>query len=330
MSKMRQVLGNRVALALAAWVVYVLAFMLLYRLIGATTTVLVGLPVVVIGGLFGMWAGLLTGLLALPLSALLVTLAGGVGWDVVLRGLPGFFLLILVGAVVGRLRDLRERAKWELAERQRVEEELRKHRDHLEELVEERTAELASSEEFLNSVIEQSPASLWISDSEGTLIKMNLSCRELFGATDEEAVGKYNLFKDNLIEEQGFIPLVENVFEKGEIARFTIDYDLPRVEHVKVNGATHRILDVIISPVKDMHGKVTNAIVQHKDITERREAEEKLKQTVADLERTNAELERFNRLAVGRELRMIELKRQINELSEQLGKEPPYDVSLLE
>ena len=63
--------------------------------------------------------------------------------------------------------------------------------------------ELASSKRFLNSVIEQSPASLWISDSEGTLIKMNQSCRELFGATDEEAVGKYNLLKDNLIEEQG-------------------------------------------------------------------------------------------------------------------------------
>jgi len=189
--------------------------------------------------------------------------------------------------------------------------------------------ELASSERFLNSVIEQSPASLWIADSEGTMIKMNQSCRELFGATDEEAVGKYNLLKDNLIEEQGFVPLVENVFEKGEIARFTIDYDLPKVEHVKVKGATHRILDVIVSPIKDMHGKVTNAIVQHKDITERREAEEKLKQTVADLERTNAELERFNRLAVGRELRMIELKRQINELSEQLGKEPPHDLSLL-
>ena len=59
-------------------------------------------------------------------------------------------------------------------------------------------------------------------------------------------------------------------------------------------------------------------------------AEEKLKQTVADLERSNADLARFNRLAVGRELRMIELKRQVNNLSEQLGKEPPYDVSFAE
>ena len=66
-----------------------------------------------------------------------------------------------------------------------------------------------------------------------------------------------------------------------------------------------------------------------REIARRKQAEEELRQTVAELERTNAELELFNRLAVGRELRMIELKRQINELSEQLGKEPPYDLSLL-
>jgi len=169
----------------------------------------------------------------------------------------------------------------------------------LDEVVEARTAklrhemtdrkkaeeELASSREFLNSVIERSPVSLWISNNEGTLIKMNQSCRELFGATDEEVVGKYNILKDNLIEEQGFIPLVENVFEKGEIARFTINYDLPRVEHVKISGAAHKILDVVISPIKDMHGKVTNAIVQHKDITERKRAEEALEKKQYYLEK---------------------------------------------
>ena len=59
------------------------------------------------------------------------------------------------------------------------------------------------------------------------------------------------------------------------------------------------------------------------EIAVRRQAEEALAQRVE-------ELELFNRLAVGRELRMIELKRQVNELSEQLGKESPYDLSLLE
>ena len=168
---------------------------------------------------------------------------------------------------------------------------------------------LVSSEEFLNSVIEHSPVSLWVSDSEGTLIKLNQSCRELFEATDEEVVGKYNILKDNLIERQGFIPLVENVFEKGEVARFTIDYDLPKVEHVEVTGATHRILDVVVSPIKDVHGKVTNAIIQHKDITEIKRAEEELKkhrerleemvqERTKELENAHEQLMRNEKLAV--------------------------------
>jgi PAS domain S-box-containing protein len=152
---------------------------------------------------------------------------------------------------------------------------------------------LSSSEAFLNSVIEQSTESLWVSDSEGTMMRMNPACRELFGITDEEVVGKYNLFKDNLIEEQGFMPLVEAVFRKGGIARFTTDYDLPKVEHIKVSGAMHRIIDVVISPIKDLSGKVTNAIIQHRDITERKQAEVRLQKTMEDLARSNAELEQF-------------------------------------
>jgi PAS domain S-box-containing protein len=138
---------------------------------------------------------------------------------------------------------------------------------------------LASSEQFLSNVIEQSPVSMWIADSEGTLIRMNQACRELFGITDEEAVGKYNILKDNLIEAQGFMALVAGVFEKGEIARFTIHYDVRRVEHIEVKGATHRILDVVVSPIKDIHGKLTNALVEHKDVTESKRVEEALQKS---------------------------------------------------
>lgn len=38
------------------------------------------------------------------------------------------------------------------------------------------------------------------------------------------------------------------------------------------------------------------------------------------------ELEEFNRLAIGRELRMVELKREVNELLAELGRESRYDV----
>lgn len=44
----------------------------------------------------------------------------------------------------------------------------------------------------------------------------------------------------------------------------------------------------------------------------------------------NYSLEEFNRLAVGREMRIIELKKQVNTLSTELGRPQPYDLSFAE
>jgi PAS domain S-box-containing protein len=60
------------------------------------------------------------------------------------------------------------------------------------------------------------------------------------------------------------------------------------------------------------------------DVTERKRTEDALRQHSEILERSNLELERFNRLVVGRELRMVELKRQINDLCVQSGQPAPY------
>ena len=38
------------------------------------------------------------------------------------------------------------------------------------------------------------------------------------------------------------------------------------------------------------------------------------------------ELEKFNSLAVGRELRMIDLKQEINNLLKSLSKDPEYEI----
>jgi FixJ family two-component response regulator len=63
------------------------------------------------------------------------------------------------------------------------------------------------------------------------------------------------------------------------------------------------------------------------------EANRKLRQKVElqdlqerQLEEKLSELERFNRLTVGRELRMIELKREVNELARKAGIDPPYEL----
>jgi PAS domain-containing protein len=56
------------------------------------------------------------------------------------------------------------------------------------------------------------------------------------------------------------------------------------------------------------------------DITDRKNAEDRLNEHVK-------ELESLNSLLVGRENRMIKLKREVNALSEELGREGPYDLT---
>jgi len=59
-------------------------------------------------------------------------------------------------------------------------------------------------------------------------------------------------------------------------------------------------------------------------------AEETALETSPERLRANEDLERFNILAVDREQRIIELKRQVNELARALGKQAPYDLSFIE
>jgi len=75
-------------------------------------------------------------------------------------------------------------------------------------------------------------------------------------------------------------------------------------------------------PVKDKTGEVIRLQGTVQDITKRKMAEEELKQRVE-------ELERFHRLSVGREIQMVELKKQINELSKKLGLKQPYKLSFI-
>jgi hypothetical protein len=49
-----------------------------------------------------------------------------------------------------------------------------------------------------------------------------------------------------------------------------------------------------------------------------------------ELTRSNEELRRFDDAAVERELRMIELKREINALSAELGRPPPYALDFID
>lgn len=71
--------------------------------------------------------------------------------------------------------------------------------------------------------------------------------------------------------------------------------------------------------LRNKSGKPVRMLGAHTDVTTLKKAEL--------VEHQKQELMDFNRLMVGRENRIIELKKQVNSLSRELGRRPPYDLS---
>ncbi|MCK9591037.1 MAG: PAS domain S-box protein [Methanoregula sp.] len=144
-----------------------------------------------------------------------------------------------------------------------------------EDITERRKAEndLKNTVVFLNSLIDQSPTPMWISNEKGILILINKACCDLFQIDEADVIGKYSIFEDLLVIEQGFLPRVRDVFEKGNVARFQIDYDTQHLKNLNLTKFVSLILEVTIFPVRDASGKITNAVIQHANITERKKAE---------------------------------------------------------
>lgn len=84
------------------------------------------------------------------------------------------------------------------------------------------------------------------------------------------------------------------------------------------NGLEH-VVSINAAPVRNSEGTITSGVVIFHDITAKREVESVLKQKIDDLER-------FNNLMIGRELKMMELKKEINDLLVESGQHTKYMI----
>lgn len=94
------------------------------------------------------------------------------------------------------------------------------------------------------------------------------------------------------------------------------------------NLATEESLRYMRDSAHSMSRKIDIAVSRRKEaIRTLADIKEKAEAASLELVKKVNELETFNRLAVGREMMMVELKRQMNKLSEKCGEKPLYNVS---
>ena len=86
--------------------------------------------------------------------------------------------------------------------------------------------------------------------------------------------------------------------------------------HARKDGSTFYGSGSVM-PLREKGGALQGYVKIMRDLTENQRTQEALRDHLA-------ELTRFNAAAVGRETRMIELKKEVNRLSARLGETAPY------
>ncbi len=146
--------------------------------------------------------------------------------------------------------------------------------------------ELASKEARLRTLLQTIPDLIWLKDLNGVYVFCNAKVESLLGVKEEDLVGKrdYDLFDKELADL--FIAMDRKV----------IAADARSVDTVWLTSAMdgHRALfESIKTTMRDADGQISGVLGIARDITEHHRAEEKLKETLADLARSNEELEQF-------------------------------------
>jgi PAS domain S-box-containing protein len=165
---------------------------------------------------------------------------------------------------------------------------------------------LRTSRATARGLLDATQESLLLLDKEGIIIAINQTAARRHQQTLQELIGKnrFDILPQDLRESRK--AHFNNVLQTGNPADF---------EDVRDGMVFHQLY----YPVQDKTGTVIGVAIFAQDITERKHMEEELRRNVE-------ELEQFSKLAIGREIKMIQLKEEINELMGQLGQGEKYEI----
>lgn len=156
-----------------------------------------------------------------------------------------------------------------------------------------------------NTIFDSVPAWIFIKDKDNKYVRINKNYADAFGMPSEEIIGKtpFDFYSKKKAEQ--YLLDDQEVLTTGRAKNNIVE------SLVTKNGVLWARTDKI--PYRDVRGNIIGTIGFVVDITQQKLAEEEAKTK-------NDELEKFNKLFIDRENKMIELKDEIDRLKQKPGK----------
>src|SRR2546430_491370 len=165
--------------------------------------------------------------------------------------------------------------------------------------------ELDKARAYAESLIKNAPDPVFVSDLEGKILQANDAVFALLGFRPDELL-EQSLSRFITPEEtRGFPAALRDVVERG-VTRSASGEVIPTTLNA--------------SALRDPDGKVIGAIGILRDMREYEQVVRDLEKSKSELQEKILDLEKFEEVVVGRELKMIALEKELETLQKELGR----------
>src|SRR5690349_1939956 len=163
--------------------------------------------------------------------------------------------------------------------------------------------ELDKARAYADSLIKNAPDPVFVSDLEGKILSANDAVYELLGFRTDEVLEQSLSRFISPEETRDFLAALREVIERGVIRNTRLN---PR-------SASGEVIPTSLnaSALRDADGKVIGAIGVLRDMRAYEEVVRDLEQSKTELQEKILDLEKFEEVVVGRELKMIALEKEL-------------------